>query len=574
MLDFNYLKKNLKKDISTFRQVKLAVLGDTATQFITQAIKGMGVEYAINIDMYEADFNQISLQIFDPASDLYRFNPEFTFIFESSHKLLQKFSEMSPSDRINFAEKSIAHIKELLAALRNKIDSKIIFCNYTEEDDHVFGHFASKTAESFPYQLRLLNVLLQELAGQTANLFICDLSSIQNRIGHARFCSPSIYINTEMLVSIDALPYVAKAVVQIIMAVRGTFKKCIIIDLDNTLWGGIIGDDGLENIQLGQLGIGKAFTEFQRWLKKMQQRGIILAVCSKNTESVAKEPFEKHPDMILRLSDIAVFIANWNNKPDNIRRIQKILNIGFDSMVFLDDSAFERNMVRENIPQITIPELPEDPALYLDYLYSLNLFETASYSGEDAQRTVHYQREAERNAFQERFTNEDDFLRSLNMQSEIKSFDAFTFPRIAQLSQRSNQFNLRTVRYTEDKLKNIAQSSNYFTLSFTLEDKFGDNGLICAVILEKCDNRTLFIDTWFMSCRVLKRGVENYVLNAIVELARANDYISIEGEYIPTPKNEMVREHYNNLGFTSFAENRWRLDVEGYEMKNNFIKRK
>jgi FkbH-like protein len=574
MLDFNYLKKNLKKDISTYRRVKLAVLGDTATQFITQAIKGMGVEYALNMDLYEADFNQISRQIFDPASDLYRFNPEFTFIFESSHTLLQKFSETSPADRVNFAEKSIVRVKEMLAALQNKSDSKIIFCNYTEEDDHVFGHFASKAPESFPYQLRLLNVLLQEFAGQTANLFICDLSSLQNAVGRERFWSPSIYINTEMVVSIDVLPYVAKAAIQIILAVSGAFKKCIIIDLDNTLWGGIIGDDGMENIQIGQLGIGKAFTEFQLWLKKMQQRGIILAVCSKNTESVAKEPFEKHPDMILRLSDIAVFIANWDNKPDNIRRIQKILNIGFDSMVFLDDSAFERNMVRENIPQITIPDLPEDPALYLDYLYSLNLFETASCSVEDAKRTAHYQKEAERTTFQERFTNEDDFLRSLDMQSEIKSFDAFTFPRVAQLSQRSNQFNLRTVRYTEDQIKNIAQSNNYFTLSFTLEDKFGDNGLICAVILEKCNNKTLFIDTWFMSCRVLKRSVENYVLNAIVELANANGYIWVEGEYIATPKNEMVREHYKNLGFTLFAENCWRLDIEGYEMKKNFIKKK
>jgi FkbH-like protein len=306
----------------------------------------------------------------------------------------------------------------------------------------------------------------------------------------------------------------------------------------------------------------------------LQQRGVILAVCSKNTESVAKEPFEKHPDMVLKLSDIAVFTANWENKADNIRKIQKILNIGFDSMVFLDDNPFERNMVRENVPQICIPELPEDPALYLDFLYELNLFETVSFLGEDSKRTAQYQKEAERVALQESFTNEDDFLKSLNMISETKPFDNFSTPRVAQLSQRSNQFNLRTIRYTEEDIKRISESETYFTISFTLEDKFGDNGLICAIILKGKPDKTLFIDTWFMSCRVLKRGMENYTLNAIVELARTNGFRQIEGEYVPTVKNEMVRSHYKNLDFTEITENYWTLDVEKYKEKVCYIIKK
>jgi FkbH-like protein len=277
--------------------------------------------------------------------------------------------------------------------------------------------------------------------------------------------------------------------------------------------------------------------------------------------------------MVLKLTDIAVFVANWENKADNIRKIQKILNIGFDSMVFLDDNPFERNMVRENIPQITVPELPEDPALYVDYLYGLNLFETISYSGEDTQRTQQYQKEAERIVFQESFTNEDDFLKSLNMVSDTKPFDSFSIPRVAQLSQRSNQFNLRTIRYTEDDVKRLSQSDDYFSLSFTLEDKFGDNGLICAIILEKRPNQTLFIDTWFMSCRVLKRGMEAYTLNAIVEWAKANGYTTLLGEYIPTSKNEMVKDHYKNLGFEPLG-GLWQLDVAHYQEKKNYITKK
>jgi len=589
-IDFNTLKKIVKKPADGLKQVKIAVLGDSATQFVVQAIKGMGRVYSssfVNNDMnpiegsmsgldivvYEADFNQIDQQIFNPASELYEFVPEFILIFESTHKLLQKYNKKLPEERVSFAEQLLAHTRQLVATVQNKTNAKIIFCNYTEEDDHVFGQYAAKVEQSFPYQLRKLNYLIQQLAIQEPAFYICDLSSIQNTIGREKFWSPVVYTNTEMVVSIDALPYFAQAVVQIISAFQGHFMKCVVLDLDNTVWGGVIGDDGIENIQVGQLGIGKAFTEFQHWIKKLQQRGIIVAVCSKNTESIAKEPFEKHPEMVLKLADIAVFVANWDNKVDNVRKIQRILNIGFDSMVFLDDNPFERNMVRENIPQITVPQLPEDPALYLDYLYGLNLFETVSYSDADSQRTEQYQKEAERVVFQESFANEDNFLKSLNMVSDTKPFDNFIIPRVAQLSQRSNQFNLRTVRYTEDEVLRIAQSDRYITLSFTLEDKFGDNGLICAIILEKRATQTLFIDTWFMSCRVLKRGVESYVLNAIVDLAKENGYLQILGEYLPTAKNEMVRDHYKALGFVP-ADGLWELDVNAYEKKENYIKKK
>ncbi|GHT03272.1 hypothetical protein AGMMS49525_08060 [Bacteroidia bacterium] len=582
MNDFLHLKKNLKKDFSGLKPIKVAVLGDSATQFLVQALRGTGYDFGYDLNVFEAEFNQIDQQVLDPTSELYEFQAEVVLIFQATHKLLQKYNkklnQTGFQNLSGFAEDTLAHTKQLISTLQSKTNAKIIFCNYTEEDDRVFGQYANKVEASFVYQLRKLNFLTEELAGQTGNLYICDLSTIQNTIGRETFWAPNVYTNTEMVVSIDALPHFAQAVLQIIAAFQGSFKKCVILDLDNTVWGGVIGDDGLENIQIGQLGIGKAFTEFQYWVKKLQQRGIILAVCSKNTESIAKEPFEKHPDMVLKLADIAVFVANWENKADNIRKIQKILNIGFDSMVFLDDNPFERNIVRENVPGITVPELPEDPALYLDYLYSLNLFETISHSGEDAQRTQQYQKEAERVIFQEAFTNEDDFLKSLDMISDTKPFDNFSIPRVAQLSQRSNQFNLRTIRYTEDDVKRIAQSDKYVTFSFTLEDKFGDNGLICAVILEKRDaqtpeNKTLFIDTWFMSCRVLKRGVEAYTLNTIVDWAKVNGYATVVGEYVPTPKNEMVRDHYKNLGFASKG-GVWALDVATYENKTNYITRK
>jgi FkbH-like protein len=378
-----------------------------------------------------------------------------------------------------------------------------------------------------------------------------------------------------MILSVDALPYVASRVMDIICAIKGQFKKCLILDLDNTVWGGVIGDDGLEGIQLGHgLGIGKAFTEFQMWVKKLKQRGIIICVVSKNDEETAKEPFEHHPDMVLKLDDIAVFQANWETKVDNIRTIQRILNIGFDSMVFLDDNPFERNIVRENIPGITVPELPEDPGEYLEYLYSLNLFETASYSQADKDRTKQYQVEAQRVSLQKTFENEADFLKSLDMVSTVSGFTKFNTPRIAQLSQRSNQFNLRTVRYTEADITALAEDPNVIDLSFTLEDKFGDNGLIAVIIMKRQDAETLFVDTWLMSCRVLKRGMENFTLNTMVERARKAGYQRIIGEYLPTTKNKMVEQHYTDLGFQPLAHTstaQYVLNISQYKMRECFI---
>ncbi len=573
MKTFSELKKNLKKDFSKLKASKVAVLGDTSTQFLTQALRGMGFEQEIDLQIWESDFSQIQHQVFDRESELYDFKPEIVIIFQSSHKLLGKYNKSKLDQTTQFADNEIEIIENIYSELFKQLNAKVIFYNYTEIDDSIFGNYSNKISSSFLFQLRKLNYELMILASENSNLYLCDISSIQNKIGKINFFQPSVYINTEMVLSIDSLPEVAAKTVDIICALTGKFKKCIILDLDNTTWGGIIGDDGLENIQIGNLGIGKAYSEFQYWVKKLKNRGIIVAVCSKNTESVAKEPFEKHPDMVLRLEDIAVFIANWENKADNIRHIQSVLNIGFDSMVFLDDNPFERNIVRQNIPEICVPELPEDAADYLEYLYSLNLFETVSFSNEDIERTKLYQIESKRTSLQQKFTNEDDFLKTLDMVSLVESFNKFNIPRVAQLSQRSNQFNLRTVRYTEADLEKLCSLNDHFTFSFTLEDKFGDNGLICVIILKKENDQTAFIDTWFMSCRVLKRGMENFALNTISNFAIKHGFKKLKGEYISTLKNEMVKDHYINLGFNSNG-NYWELPLTDRKEKKSFISMK
>lgn len=569
-MEFSQLKKNLKKDFSSFPVLKVALLADSASQFFNQALRGYGYTQGINLEIWESDYDQIYQTIIDEHSFLYSQSPDFIIIYQSSQKLISDFYKKKLSEKQSFAKTHKQFIEQLTNLINNRLNANIIFINYPEINDSVFGNYTNKTTASFLYQLRVMNMNLMEMAINVKNVNICDLSAIQNFIGRSTLSSDKMYITADSVLSLDALPVIAKNINDIIQAYQGKFKKCLILDLDNTLWGGIIGDDGVEGIQIGDLGIGKAFSKFQQWIKQLKERGIILAVCSKNTEHIAKEPFEKHPDMELRLEDIAVFVANWNNKADNIRHIQSILNIGFDSMVFLDDNPFERGIVKKEIPEITVPDLPEDPAEYLSFLYQQNLFETTSFTEEDTKRNDQYREEAERTVLQQTFTNEADYLQSLEMKAEIQPVNKFSLPRAAQLTQRSNQFNLRTIRYTEELMHAIINDPNKFTLSVSLKDKFGEYGLISLIILHKSSKDQLFIDTWIMSCRVLKRNVEEFVLNKIVNLAAINGCQSIKGEYLPTKKNELVKDHYKNLGFTNI-DGYWELSVNEYKNKHTHI---
>lgn len=572
MISLKEIKRNLKKDITGFPEIKVALLGDTATQFLATAIRGMGVEKGYGINLYEAEYNQVERQFMDPTSDLYQFEADYIVVFQSTHKWNEHYALLNAEQQSHLADDRLDFVQMMCQQTK----ARVIYLNYPEIDDAVFGSYANKISTSFVYQTRKFNYELMNLAQQIPNLFICDIAGLYQKLGRNFMFDAAVYTSTEMILSVDGVPYIAERIIDIIAAAQGKFKKCLILDLDNTVWGGVVGDDGVEGIQLGHgLGIGKAFTEFQMWVKKLKNRGIIICVCSKNDEDKAKEPFEKHPDMILRLEDIAVFMANWETKVDNIRAIQKILNIGFDSMVFLDDNPFERNIVRENIEGITVPELPEDPAEYLEFLYDQNLFETAAYSNADKDRTKQYQVEAKRVSLAKTFTNEADFLKSLNMVSTVEGFTKFNTPRVAQLSQRSNQFNLRTVRYTEAEITAYAENPDVIDLSFTLEDKFGDNGLICVIIMKPSEINAdaLFVDTWFMSCRVLKRGMENFTLNTMVEEAKKRGYKRIIGEYLPTPKNGMVKEHYTSLGFRIIGENLFELDVDDYKLKTCYIEK-
>lgn len=568
---FLELKKNLKKDFSDLKKLKIALLGDSATQHLAQAIRGHGYEVGFNLEVFEADYDQIDRQILYGGSELYQSQPEYVILFQSTQKLRQKFYSTDISRRDMFAQDEAARFSGLLAELSKNIQGvKIILANFMELNDSVFGQYANKTNLSFLYQIRHLNCELMTLAVNTRNLFVCDIASLTAVFGHTAALDNRNYITAGMAFGLEFLPTVAKGLVDIVQAASGASKKCLILDLDNTLWGGIIGDDGVANIQIGNLQQGKAFTELQHWARELAQRGVMLAICSKNDENIAKVPFENHPDMVLKLDDIAIFVANWDSKVDNIKKIKSFLNIGYDSIVFVDDNPYERGVVKHHLPEITVPDLPEDPADYLPFLSGLNLFETTAYTQDDRKRTAYFQQELKREITQSSFTDERDFLRSLGMTCEIHPFSAFNIPRAAQLLQRSNQFNLRTIRYTEEDLQYFSTSDAYLSWTFSVHDQFGSYGLI-SLVIGRIEGDELSIDTWVMSCRVLKRGVENLALNEIVDGARSLGVQRIRGEYIPTPKNELVKDHYRNLGFTDAGNGKWTLDVTSYTPREHFF---
>lgn len=569
---FLELKKNSKKDKSHFPEIKMAVMGDCATQFLSKAIEGYAYEYGINLNVLDVDYNQIASQVMDSHSEVYEFSPDYILIQMCTEKLYEAFCNTQPEQRYSFAQDMFATIQSYWNMIEANIKCRILYFNFVELNDSVFGNYANKIEASFIYQQRKLNMLLMDGAIQYKNVFIVDLAQIQNVYGRNVLFDEKFYYSAKMPLSLEILPEVAKQVVDIIDALRGNIKKCVVLDLDNTLWGGVIGDDGMGGIEIGELGSGHAFSDLQMWLKELKNRGVVLAVCSKNNEDTAKEPFLKHPEMVLRLEDISIFVANWDDKVSNIRHIQQTLNLGMDSFVFLDDNPFERNMVRTMITNITVPELPEDPAQYLTYLQGLNLFETSSYSEEDKNRTFHYRAEIGRVSLQKQFTSIDDYLIELEMVAEAKPFDKFNYPRISQLTQRSNQFNLRTVRYTEAEIEAIAKDDKYLTIYFTLKDKFGDHGLVSVVILEKQNNDTLFVDTWLMSCRVLKRGMEEFIVNKIIQTARDNGFRIIVGEYLKTPKNAMVEHIFEKLGFESIGNYKYQAAVATFVDNKTYIK--
>ena len=557
---------------------RVAILGFATTQYYAAVLRGLGIAGGFPLVTYEPEYNAVHQSLLDEQSGLYDFRPDFVVFLTAVQALRHVLLSADVSRRAQVAEEEAEQLVSLVRQAAEIKDVTVVVNEFVVPYERAWGNFSTQVDGALPGVVRKINDRLRALAAEHGNVYTVDCDHIASWHGKRAWFDERLWFYSRSFCHPEALPPVAGQAIDIFRAVKGKGIKCLALDLDNVLWGGVIGDDGLGGIRLGELGDGEAYVHFQLWLKELRARGIILGVCSKNDEDRAREPFRQHSDMVLAESDISCFIANWENKADNLRSLARRLNIGLDSVAFIDDSAFERNLVRELAPEVCVPELPQDPADYVPYLESLNLFEAAQFSAEDRKRADYYRANVLREDEQKKFTSVEDYLTGLAMEAEFERFDDLRLPRIAQLVQRTNQFNLTTIRHSAAELRQFANDQDYFPFQVTLTDRFGDNGLI-SVVIGKREAERMELVTWLMSCRVISRRLEEFVLDELVAVAREAGISELRGTYVPTAKNGLVAKHYEKLGFSLVEEGpgemtTWELDVAKHRPSGAPIERR
>ena len=559
------------------KPVRLAILGSATFAHLQPAIRVAGLRRNIHITIYENNYGQYIQELTDTQSALHAFQPNVVLLALDAIDITGGLNASMQQDEVDAALAAVQNrIKQCWCLARAAFRCPVIHQTTLPVHPDLLGNNEHRLPGSRRAFVERLNTSLRPMAdAEGVDLLALDTQAARD--GVAVWHDPSVWHRAKQEVSPAASPKYGELLGRLIGAKLGRSYKCLVMDLDNTLWGGVVGDDGLEGLVLGHgSALGEAFIAFQGYAKDLSRRGIILAVCSKNDEVNATEPFDKHPEMLLRRGDIACFIANWNDKATNIRTIAEQLNIGIDSLVFVDDNPFERTLVRQELPMVAVPEVGDDPANYAQIIADAGYFEGLSITDEDRARSGQYQGNVEREALRASVTDVGAYLRSLEMQLVWRRFDLIGLQRTVQLINKTNQFNLTTRRYTEEEVRVVMENNRAFGLQFRLIDRFGDNGIISVIIGKLDEANDLFIDTWLMSCRVLGRQVEPTTLNLVAAEAQRLGAKRLVGEYIPTKKNGMVKDHYKRLGFKKEYEDEWGasrnvIDLSGFTPVGTFI---
>jgi FkbH-like protein len=555
-------------DYPGLKSVKLGLVGDGTLSLNMPALVATGLRHGLLFEPIEGEYNSSVQESLDPESPVHAGKPDILLVSNDYRTLGLGGLAADAQDAQARVDQAIETVKSLVRNFKPSVTSAVLIQTIVPPIEPLFGNF-DRTEPASPYAMvEAFNAQLTDWA-RAGDIILVDVARLAANVGIERWSEARHWHASKLTIAPDFIPLYADVVVRVVAAIYGKSRKCLVLDLDNTLWGGVIGDDGLTGIKLGQGSpTGEAFLAVQQMAKQLRSRGVILAVCSKNEEDVARSAFQRHPDMLLAESDIAVFQANWTDKASNLRAIATTLNIGVDALVFLDDNPAERLQVRRELPMVAVPELPEDPALYPQILAAAGYFETVSFSAEDKNRAEYYRSNAQRAEILNKTGDMESYLRSLEMICEINPVDAMSRARSSQLINKSNQFNLTTRRYSESEIEALETDDGAHLIQVRLTDKFGDNGIISVIIARKAADAWT-IDTWLMSCRVLGRRVEEAVLGHLTEVARAAGARALVGSYIPSPKNRMVADHYKKLGFasTDTAEDGatgWSLDLEAY----------
>jgi FkbH-like protein len=566
-----------------FTRLRAALIGSATLQHLIPGIRVGGLRHKLIFDVQAGSYGQYRQEILVPGSSLHAFAPQIVLLSLTARDVAGAIPlNISTEDVESTLGHAIAELRALWGSLRNSIKSPIIQQTFLDRSLPVFGSFDRQAPGAPSRIVSRLNDLLADAAKEDG-VTLLDIAAQAGRDGIEAWFDVRRWFQAKQEIRPEAAAMYGELFARVVAAQRGRSRKCLVLDLDNTLWGGVIGDDGLDGIVLGAGSAqGEAHLALQDYALRLKERGVILAICSKNESAIAESAFRDHPEMLLKRSDIAAFVANWSDKADNLTKIAEQLNIGIDSLVFVDDNPIERARIREALPMVAVPELPDDPAGYAPTLAAAGYFEAAAFTQEDRDRAELYARDAERNVLMSVSSSMDEFLAGLEMSVISAPFGKNDLPRVTQLINKTNQFNTTTRRYTTEEVASKANAPDCLAFHFRLLDRYGDNGIVSAVILcPPGEPGILEIDTWVMSCRVFGRELESEIMNIVAEEARQHGASALVATYVPTAKNAIIKNLYSDLGFSPAAADRhedqdrtrWYLDLASYKSRHTHILR-
>lgn len=573
------IKRELLSDGSVRIKKKIAILGGQTTQNIKLMLELFLLNYGIEPEFYESEYNMWYEDALFSNPELDEFNPDIVYVCTCIKNIVE-FPNLSDTydEVMAKADVTFKKFKSVWESIEMKFGCTIIQNNFEYPFYRLMGNKDASDIHGAVNFVTRLNMKFYDYANTAKNFFILDINYLSASYGIEKWSLPFYWHMYKYAVSVPAIPYLSFNVANVIKSLYGKNKKAFNLDLDNTLWGGIVGDDGADNIEIGQeTSLAQTYSEFQSYLKKHKQLGVILTVNSKNEEANAVSGFER-PDSVLKMDDFVNFKANWNPKSMNLSETAAELTLLPESFVFVDDNPAEREIIRAQVPGVAIPEIDvvED---YINIIDKSGFFEVTNLSKDDLKRNEMYKENAQRAALQASFENYEDYLKSLEMKGEIQNFIPMYMSRIAQLTNKSNQFNLTTKRYTQAEIEQAESDDSRITLYGKLSDKFGDNGVVSIVIGRIDDEKkdTLHMELWLMSCRVLKRDMEFAMMDELVSKAKAMGIKKILGYYYPTAKNAMVKDFYGLQGFSKISEDEqgntvWEFIItDDYENKQHVI---
>ena len=539
-------------------KIRIAFVGSFTLNGFEETIQVQCNDEKINCITYNSPYNQFNQEILDENSNLYKFKPDIIFLLIDNRTILENlfyFSNInSENEKKKYTDEKFNEINNLIKTFTKKSHSKIIIANFVIPTYTPLGIYESKIEYGIKEIIFELNKKLKELSRNIDSCYVYDFNSFVTKFGEKNILDYKKMNYGDIKINFDIIPYLIYEFLGYVKPILGLNKKCIVLDLDNTLWGNIIGEDGFDGIKLGPYPEGRSFVEFQKVIKSLSENGIILAINSRNNQKDAMKVINEHPHMILREKDFSCIKINWNDKISNMREISNELNIGLDSIVFFDDDPVNRELLRMSIPEINTVELPKDPSTYAQILRNLNDFNTLKITKDDTHRKIMYKQEQNRQKLESSTENLNEYLKKLDIKIKIKLDDKFSISRISQLILKTNQFNLTTKRYQEEQIKEFVKDETMIVGCSEIEDKFGENGITNVFIIKTKPNEWI-IDTFLLSCRIMGRGIEEGIIGKILEIAKNKGIEKITATFIPTEKNKPAENFLKNYGFEKEKEN-------------------